>query len=61
MVLIFVMDGESHKSWKFGRNLIHRVLSDASILDTCYVSDDLLRGVTCFVMNADTLTMLCRE
>ena len=37
---------------------IHGLLSDACTLDTCSVTDD---QVTCFVMNADTLTMLCRE
>ena len=40
---------------------IHGLLSDACTLDTCSVTDDLFEKVTCFVMNADTLTMLCRE
>ena len=39
---------------------IHGLLSDACTLDTCSVTDDLEK-VTCFVMDAGTLTMLCRE
>ena len=39
---------------------IHGVLSDACVLETCCVTNDQ-QEVTCFVMNADNLTMLCRE
>ena len=43
------------------QNEIHGLLSDACTLDTCCVTNDLLRRSPCFVMNADTLTMLCRQ
>ena len=49
LVLNFVMGEESHKSGKFGRNFIHSVLSDICILDTY------------FVIDVDTVTMLCRK
>ena len=39
---------------------IHGVLSDACILDNCCVTKEQEK-ITCFVMNADSLTMLCRE
>ena len=39
---------------------IHGVLSDACMLDTCCVTNERWK-VTCFVTNADNLTMLCRE
>ena len=45
--------------WRFSQKLkIHGLHSDACTLDTCSMTDD---QVTCFVMHADTLTMLCRE
>ena len=55
------MDGEPHKSWKFGRNLIQSVFSDAWILDTSYVPHNLIERVTGFVMDADTVTMLLQR
>ena len=39
---------------------IHGVLSDARILDTYCVTNEQ-KKVTCFVMNADKLTLLYRE
>ena len=39
---------------------IHGVLPDVCIIDTCFETNEQ-KKVTCFVMNADNLTMLCRE
>ena len=48
---------ENFEKFKFE---IHGVLSDACIIDTCCVTNDQYE-VTGVVMNADNLTMLCRE
>ena len=69
-VLCFLMHQNAWlTSWSFSQKLeylekfkfeIHGVLSDACILDTCCMPNER-KKVTCFVMNADNLTMLCRE
>ena len=56
-------------SWRFSKKLdnlekvtfeFHGELFDACILDTCCVTNHQYK-VTCVALNADNLTMLCRE
>ena len=70
LVLCFLMHQNSWlTSWRFSQKLknlekfkfeIHGALPDACIIDTCFETNEQ-KKVTCFVMNADNLTMHCRE